>query len=203
MVDPPKKLALATNNSHKVRELRQLLEGWEILTPSELGLDGFDPAETGDSFRANALIKAQALFDRIHMPSLADDSGLVVSALGGEPGIYSARYGGKGLTDRERALLVLEKMQGQSFRSARFQASLCYVDPSGSHFFDGIVEGEIGSLYQEGGGFGYDPIFFYPPFQRYFSELSSEEKNSISHRGKALQKFLDFLPGSTNSQSNH
>jgi XTP/dITP diphosphohydrolase len=189
------KLALASGNQHKILELASLLSplGWDVSSPKDLGVVNFDPEETGSSFEENAHIKSQALFEITGLPSLADDSGLVVDALNGEPGIYSARYGGKGLNDRDRADLVLDKMSNIAKRNAYFICVLSFRDASGIYSFEGRVEGEIGNEYREGNGFGYDPIFFHPGLNRYFSEISSEEKNSISHRGIALQKFLAFI----------
>ncbi|MCC5815103.1 MAG: RdgB/HAM1 family non-canonical purine NTP pyrophosphatase [Leptospira sp.] len=189
------KLALASGNQHKIIELATLLSplGWDVSSPKDLGVLDFDPEENGVSFEENAHIKSQALFEITGLPSLADDSGLVVEALNGEPGIYSARYGGKALNDRDRAELVLEKMSNISNRNAYFICVLSFRDPTGIYSFEGIVNGKIGSNYQEGNGFGYDPIFFHPGLNRYFSEISSEEKNKISHRGIALQKFLTFI----------
>jgi XTP/dITP diphosphohydrolase len=190
-----KKLALATGNSHKLSELKLILEkfSWEVYSPLELGVIGFSPIEDGTSFQENASIKSNALFQLTKIPSLADDSGLIVNALNGEPGIYSARYGGEGLSDRERALFLLDRMCNKSDRSAKFVCCLAYTDTSGTIFFDGFVEGEIGKNYVDGGGFGYDPIFFYPPKNCHFSELSPKEKNSLSHRGIALKKFSNYI----------
>lgn len=166
---------------------------WDVYSPLDLGVKEFSPIEGGQSFQENASIKSNALFHLTNIPSLADDSGLIVNALNGEPGIYSARYGGEGLSDRDRALFLLDNMDGRSDRSAIFACSLAFTDKSGTIFFDGFVEGEISNQYMDGGGFGYDPIFFYPPKNCHFSELSPEEKNSLSHRGIALKKFLYYI----------
>lgn len=190
------KIAIATNNPHKVQEILMYLQplGMEIATPQSLGIRDFSPNEVGTTFPENAKIKALALFQKTGIPSLADDSGLVIPALGNEPGVYSARYGGENLTDKERCHLILEKLSFTNNREAYFVCCLCYIDEKGKeNLFEDTVYGVIGKEYRKGREFGYDPIFYYPPLGKYFSELTEEEKNSISHRGKALQKFTNFL----------
>ncbi len=128
------------------------------------------------------------------IPSLADDSGICVDSLEGQPGVYSARFGGTNLNDRQRAELLLEKLKFESNRIARFVSVISFTNAEGTVQFEGRVEGEISKIYNESGqGFGYDPIFFYPPLNRCFSELNMEEKNKISHRSKALLKFIHYL----------
>lgn len=174
---------------------------YQVLTPRDIGLKDFAPVEDGSSFAENAQIKSQALFQATGLPSLADDSGLAVDALGGEPGVHSARFGGNdSFTDRDRANLVLEKLLDTSPRTARFVCVLAYTTNAGTDFFEGKVEGEITRDWVSGGGFGYDPIFYYPPLGKTFSQLTGEEKNLVSHRGKALQKFMEFLSNSSNNQ---
>lgn len=189
-------LAVATNNQHKLIEIKNYLNplGIQVLSPKDLGILDFLPLETGQTFCENAKIKSYELYSQTKLPSLADDSGLIVLGLNYEPGVYSARYGGENLTDKERCKLILEKMKSVSNREAYFECCLCYTKSSGECiFFSGTVMGEIGTEYMLGREFGYDPIFFYPPKGCYFSEISEEEKNLISHRGKALKKFIEYL----------
>ncbi|EKR66682.1 non-canonical purine NTP pyrophosphatase, RdgB/HAM1 family [Leptospira weilii str. 2006001853] len=191
-----KQIAFATNNQHKVREVGFILSelGIQILTPNDLRIS-FNVEETGFTFAENALIKARELFRLTKLPSIADDSGICVSALGGEPGIYSARFGGPSLKDEDRALLLLEKMKENSDRRAHYICVIAYVDETTEQSFEGRCEGIISKEYDRIGmyGFGYDPIFIYPPFQKPFSQVSEAEKNSVSHRRKALEGFLKFL----------
>ncbi|EMJ63604.1 RdgB/HAM1 family non-canonical purine NTP pyrophosphatase [Leptospira sp. P2653] len=191
-----KQIAFATNNQHKVREVGFILSelGIQILTPNDLRIS-FNVEETGFTFAQNALIKARELFRLTKLPSIADDSGICVSALGGEPGIYSARFGGPSLKDEDRALLLLEKMKENSDRRAHYICVIAYVDETTEQSFEGRCEGIISKEYDRIGmyGFGYDPIFIYPPFQKPFSQVSEAEKNSVSHRRKALEGFLKFL----------
>ncbi|UPY79796.1 RdgB/HAM1 family non-canonical purine NTP pyrophosphatase [Leptospira weilii] len=191
-----KQIAFATNNQHKVREVGFILSelGIQILTPNDLRIS-FNVEETGFTFAQNALIKARELFRLTKLPSIADDSGICVSALGGEPGIYSARFGGPSLKDEDRALLLLEKMKENSDRRAHYTCVIAYVDEAAEESFEGRCEGIISKEYDRIGmyGFGYDPIFIYPPFQKPFSQVSEAEKNSVSHRRKALEGFLKFL----------
>ncbi|WP_061221970.1 RdgB/HAM1 family non-canonical purine NTP pyrophosphatase [Leptospira weilii] len=191
-----KQIAFATNNQHKVREVGFILSelGIQILTPNDLRIS-FNVEETGFTFAENALIKARELFRLTKLPSIADDSGICVSALGGEPGIYSARFGGPSLKDEDRALLLLEKMKENSDRRAHYTCVIAYVDETAEQSFEGRCEGIISKEYDRIGmyGFGYDPIFIYPPFQKPFSQVSEAEKNLVSHRRKALEGFLKFL----------
>ncbi|PJZ67227.1 non-canonical purine NTP pyrophosphatase, RdgB/HAM1 family [Leptospira wolffii] len=190
-----KSLAIASNNSHKVREILSILAplGFQLQTPKELGLD-FGPEETGTTFRENAFIKARELFVLSKLPSLADDSGICVEALGGEPGVYSARFGGEGLDDEGRTRLLLQKMVGKENRNAKYVCGIALVSKQGEFYFEGECHGLIAEDYDtSGNGFGYDPIFFYPPFQARFSQISEERKNSVSHRKKALDLLTDYL----------
>ncbi|TGN00430.1 RdgB/HAM1 family non-canonical purine NTP pyrophosphatase [Leptospira yasudae] len=191
-----KQLALATNNSHKVKEVGFILSelGVQVLTPKDLNVS-FDAEETGVTFAENALIKARELHRITKLPSIADDSGICVSALNGEPGVHSARFGGPGLDDKGRALLLLEKLEGNTNRSAHYSCVIAYVDDTTERTFEGKCEGIIAEEYDTIGiyGFGYDPVFIYPPFQKPFSQVSESEKNSVSHRRKALEGLLTFL----------
>ncbi|EKS07091.1 RdgB/HAM1 family non-canonical purine NTP pyrophosphatase [Leptospira santarosai] len=191
-----KQIAFATNNQHKVKEVDSILFelGIQILTPKDLKIS-FNAEETGSTFAENALIKARELFRLTKLPSIADDSGICVSALGGEPGVYSARFGGPGLKDEDRALLLLEKMKGKSDRKAHYVCVIAFVDETTERIFEGGCEGIISEEYDRVGiyGFGYDPIFIYLPFQKPFSQVPESEKNSVSHRKKALEGLSKFL----------
>lgn len=185
---------IATGNAHKVRELEELLEplGIPVKTPKSIGLS-LDVDETGVTFRENAALKAKAFGKASGLPCLADDSGLVVDALNGEPGVFSARYGGEGLDDTRRVQLLLRNLAGVEapLRTARFVCSLAFLTPDSDEprFFEGIAEGRI--LFEPRGtaGFGYDPVFEDPATGKSYAELSSEEKNERSHRARALKLF--------------
>lgn len=180
---------LASNNRKKLDELREILSGLgaEVVSQREAGLD-LEAEETGTTFEENALIKARAACVALNEPSIADDSGLVVEALDGAPGVYSARYGGC-KTDPERIALLLKNMEGKENRKAKFVSCIACVFPSGDVLTArGECEGEIALKPTGNGGFGYDPIFLLPD-RRTMAELSREEKNALSHRGRALRKF--------------
>ena len=185
------RFVLASNNKGKLREMKELLGdlGIEILSQKEAGLD-IEVEENGSTFRENAMIKARAACEALGIPAIADDSGLCVDALNGEPGIYSARYGGEGLDDKEKYRLLLKNMEGKSDRNAQFVCAIVCVMPDGEVIDAwGECPGEILYAPQGDGGFGYDPVFYVPEFARSMAELSMSEKNSISHRGKALREF--------------
>ncbi|WP_409035633.1 RdgB/HAM1 family non-canonical purine NTP pyrophosphatase [Leptospira kanakyensis] len=191
-----KTLAFASGSEHKWKEMQMLLApfGYEVVLPKDLGLS-FSPEETENSFTGNSFIKSKELYRLTGLPSFADDSGISVPALGGEPGVYSARFGGPGLTDRERAEFLLQKLGGNTNREAYYSCVVSYVDSGNAVSFEGRVDGIISADYDIEGkyGFGYDPIFFYPPFHKRFSEVPESEKNTVSHRKKAMELFLDWL----------
>ncbi len=189
------KLILASNNKDKLREFKEILEplGYEIRSQREEGIN-IEAEETGDTFFENSAIKARAVYDIAHCPVISDDSGLEVDYLGGEPGVYSARYGGEDVDDIGRCYLVLDKLAGvpDEKRTARFVAVISYIDENGElSQFKGTIEGRIG--YERIGehGFGYDPIFMVG--DKSTAQLDPEEKNKISHRGKALMMLKEFL----------
>lgn len=193
-------LALATGNQHKIQELKSLLKPLKIQLygANEILNKALEVEENGKDFSANAAIKAHAYFQVCQMPVLADDSGLVVDALEGAPGIHSARFGGPGLNDLDRCHLLLDKLQGIPFvkRTARFVCvlALCTEDSDGKggmYFFDGIAEGYIMEKMEGTNGFGYDPLFYDAELKESFANISAIEKNKRSHRGKAIQKLLD------------
>lgn len=187
-------IILATKNKHKTKEIAAVLGSSVQL--QDLTTIGFEKeiVENGSSFSENALIKCQTIYEATHRPVLADDSGLCVAALGGEPGIYSARFGGEKLTDVERYELLLEKMKGRADRDAAFVCALAlYLSPS--RFF--LVQEACHGLILESpcgtGGFGYDPIFFFPFYGRSLAQLTKEEKNAVSHRGKAVRAMKMWI----------
>ncbi len=185
------KMVLASKNPHKLTEMAAILSqlGVEVVLESEVGID-VDVEETGETFEENAALKAQAVMEASGLPAIADDSGLCVTALGGGPGVYSARYGGEGLTDRQRYELVLSGLSGQLDRSAKFVSCICCVFPNGDRLTArGECPGIIAYAPQGEDGFGYDPVFFVPEKRKTFAQMTGEEKNAISHRGRALEKF--------------
>ena len=190
------KLILASNNANKLKEFRSLVADLdiELLSQKEAGCD-FEVEETGTTFEENAYLKASAVTEATGIAAVADDSGLCVDALGGEPGIYSARYGlGHAASDEERYRYLLQKMEGVEDRSARFVCCICCTFPDGSVIRSrGECEGEILLAPKGQNGFGYDPVFHPLCLDKSMAELSREEKNAISHRGKALRAFIKEL----------
>ncbi len=189
-----KRLVLSTGNPGKRREMEALLAplGVTLCLPSDWGVP-FDPVEDGETFLENARIKAEAAMAITGLPALADDSGLVVDALGGAPGIHSARYGGPGLTQDEKNAHLLAAMEGQSLRTARFVCALVCLFPDGRELTaEGVCEGVLLESPRGQNGFGYDPLFFLPEMGRGMSELSDEEKNAVSHRGRAVRALIDI-----------
>ena len=190
------KLILASNNANKLKEFRSLVADLdiELLSQKEAGCD-FEVEETGTTFEENAYLKAFAVTEATGISAVADDSGLCVDALGGEPGIYSARYGlGHAASDEERYRYLLQKMEGVEDRSARFVCCICCTFPDGSVIRSrGECEGEILLAPKGQNGFGYDPVFHPLCLNKSMAELNPEEKNAISHRGKALRAFIEEL----------
>ena len=190
-----KRFVLASHNPEKIREMEAILHnlGVDIFTPMEAGiLAGVE--ETGTTFEENALLKAKAVCRATGLPAIADDSGLCVDALNGGPGIYSARYGGEDLDDAGRRALLLESMRGGANRRARFVCAVACVFPNGDVLTtEGTCEGIIAFTALGTGGFGYDPLFLYPPLGKTFAQISAEEKAAVSHRGKALAAMADKL----------
>lgn len=194
-----KKVVIATNNAHKVEEIRTALdfEGWEFLTLSQC--DPYDePVEDADTFAGNALIKALAAHEHTGLAALADDSGLVVDALGGAPGVYSARYAGVHGDDAANNDKLLRELDGvaDEERTARFVCSLAFVDEDGTQTCaSGTIEGRIAHGLSGEGGFGYDPLFLPDEFAgtKSLAEVTQDEKNAISHRGNALRVLKERL----------
>ncbi len=191
MIDRP--LVLATRNKGKIAEFKTLLSGFPIEMKS---LNDFGPipevVEDGKTFEDNAYKKAHFTAKVLGFPALADDSGLVVEALGGQPGVFSARYAGEGAGDEANILKLLKAMEGVSDRRAAFECVIALAVPRGPALvYGGRCEGEIARDRTGKNGFGYDPVFFYQPLAKTFAEMSQEEKNRVSHRGKAMAKLLD------------
>jgi len=187
-------VVLATHNDHKVTELRRILDGLPIDLRGGGDLDFPDVDETGETFRENALLKARACAAATGLPAVADDSGLVIDALEGEPGVRSARYAGSHGNDRANLQLVLDRLGDSKQRSARFVCVAALVLPDGHHVSEiGTMEGEITHEPRGEGGFGYDPIFRAKGQQRTNAELSPHEKDAISHRGAAFRALLPHL----------
>ncbi len=192
------KIVLASKNHHKLEEIAQILNplGIELVLQSEL-CPALDVEETGTTFEENSFLKAEAVMKATGLPALADDSGLSVDALGGEPGIYSARYGNDpSLDDKGRYELLLKNMEHipQGDRTARFVCVITLVYPDGKSLqVRGEAVGEILRGPRGNGTFGYDPIFYYPPLEKSFGEMQAMEKNAVSHRANALKLFCEKL----------
>ena len=188
------KIIAATKNKNKLREFGEILKGFEIISQDEAGVD-IDVEETGTTFEENSLLKARAIFEATGITAIADDSGLCVDALGGEPGVYSARYGGEGYDDEGRVQLLLKNMKEipEEKRTARFVCAITMVGKEGIITARGECEGKIDYSPKGENGFGYDPVFFVEKYGKTMAEISPEEKNSISHRGKALKIFAEKL----------
>jgi len=199
------KILIATTNSAKVAEYLRLLAGilLELTTPVLENVT-HHPEETGSTFEENALLKARFYSRATGLVALADDSGLEVDALGGSPGVRSARFGGPDATDQDRNRLVLMELEGvpQAQRSARFRCVIALVWPNGrQETFDGTCEGYIASRPSGDAGFGYDPIFYYPELGKTFGEVDPDVKNRHSHRGKAARKVLQRLKEAASAAS--
>ena len=188
-----KKLVLASNNKHKVKEIKAILSDYEVLTLNDVGID-IDVEETGTTFSENAYIKAKTIYDIVGMATIADDSGLMVDALGGSPGVYSARYSGEHGNDHENNLKVLRELSGVENRDAKFVSAIVMIDTDGSEYsVIGETKGKILLDYDGEGGFGYDPIFYSYELNKSFGRATPEEKNSVSHRRKALDNLAISL----------
>lgn len=203
MSDRPMRIVFATTNPHKLRELDQVLAplGVEVVGLEQLGRDVPEPVEDATTFEGNARIKAQAYAEALRMRCLAEDSGLEVDALGGAPGVHSARYAGVGATraekDRANNEKLLRELAGQAGddRRARFVCTMCLADADGRVLFEtrGTYEGIIGEAPRGQNGFGYDPLLYIPELEKSSAELSPEQKNARSHRGQAARALAAYL----------
>ncbi|HOJ66667.1 MAG TPA: non-canonical purine NTP diphosphatase [Paludibacteraceae bacterium] len=188
-----KKLVFATNNLHKLQEVRAILDGKvQIQSLSEIGCLDEIP-ETADTLEGNALLKAKFVYDRFQLDCFADDTGLEIEALGGEPGVFSARYAGLEHDSYKNRMKVLRLMEQQTNRKAQFRTVIALVLQGKEYLFEGKVEGVITREPRGEGGFGYDSIFVPNGYEQTFAELSAEQKNQISHRAHAVKKFADFI----------
>lgn len=188
-----KRIVFATNNKHKLAEVSQMLGNqFELLSLADIGFSG-DIPETQATIEGNALQKSQYIYDRFKMDVFADDTGLEIDALNGEPGVYSARYAGLNCSFEDNCNKVLNNLKNQSNRKAQFKTIISLIINGNETQFEGIVKGEILSEYQGSDGFGYDPIFKPLGFEESFAEMTSDQKNAISHRGIATRKLIDFL----------
>lgn len=191
-----RQIVFASNNSHKLRELREILgEGFEVLGLADIGCHD-DIPETAETFEGNALLKARFVKEHYGYDCFADDSGLEVDALGGAPGVRSARFAGVDHDDEANNRLLLEKLAGlrADERSARFRTAICLLEgDSAPRYFNGAVEGHILEAPCGTAGFGYDPLFAPDGWSRTFAEASGEEKDAVSHRGRAVRALIGYL----------
>ena len=189
-----KELVFATNNAHKLEEIRAILgDKMHILSLNDINCHE-DIPETADTLEGNAALKAEYIFTHYGKDCFADDTGLEVEALDGAPGIYSARYaGGDGHDSEANMTKLLENMEGKDNRKARFRTAICLIEGGEKYFFDGIVNGEIIRARRGASGFGYDPIFMPEGYSDTFAEMGNDEKNKISHRARAVAKLCEYL----------
>ena len=187
------KIVFATNNAHKLSEVAQVVgEKFELVTLRECGITE-DIPENEATLEGNALAKARYVYARTGLNCFADDTGLEVDALGGEPGVRSARYATDGHDDEANKRLLLERMQGVENRAAQFRTAVALIMDGKEYLFEGVVRGDIATEEHGEGGFGYDPLFFPEGGEKTFAEMSSKAKNEISHRGRAVRKLAEFL----------
>lgn len=188
-----KKIVFATNNAHKLNEVRAVLKNFaEVISLAELNCFD-DIPETGSTLKENAIIKAKYIQTKYGFDCFADDTGLEVDALNGEPGVYSARYAGKEQNANENMKKLLLNLSGKENRQARFRTVIAYVEGEEIHFFEGVIEGQIIDNPRGVAGFGYDPVFVPNSYDVTFAEMGSDEKNRISHRAIAVRKLADFF----------
>lgn len=187
-----KKLVFATHNLHKLEEIRNILKNYGVIGLPDIGCHE-DIVEDADDLQGNAKIKADFVTSNFHLDCFADDTGLEVEALGGAPGVYSARYAGEGCSYHDNVVKLLKALDGVENRKARFRTVIALNINGEQYFFEGIVNGKILTEEHGEGGFGYDPIFQPDGFDKSFSEMEMDEKNKISHRGRATAKLVEFL----------
>ncbi len=189
-----KEIMIATSNAHKVEEFREMLGPLGIQVRSLLDLEEkVEIEETGTTFAENAMIKALSIHERLGIPVISDDSGLEVDAMDKAPGVYSARFLGYDTPYEEKNQYIMDQVKGKT-RTARYVCAIAYVEEDGAgHVFTGVVEGEIADHARGEKGFGYDPIFYYPPYDATLAEVSEEKKNAISHRGRALAQLIAYM----------
>ena len=187
------KLIFATNNKHKLAEVQNILkEYYSVVGLHDIGCD-YDIPETATTLEGNALLKAKYVWDNYKTPCFADDTGLEVDALNGEPGVYSARYAGEQKSSDDNITKLLIQLKGTNNRKAQFRTSIAYIEDEREYLFDGIIKGEIIDSRKGTSGFGYDPIFVPEGYTQTFAELGDDVKNKISHRALAIKQLQDFL----------
>ena len=188
-------IIVATNNQGKVKEIKNILYPHNVMSQIEIGVD-IDVEETGTTFEENAFLKARALKPYTQCAIIADDSGLMVDYLNGDPGVFTARYAGENTTPMQGIEKLLKNMEGVPFedRGAKFVSVIALIWPDGSEYsFEGECSGYITNIIKGENGFGFDPIFYYPPFDKTFAEISDDAKNEVSHRSAAISKLKEFL----------
>jgi len=192
-MNKPMTLVIATGNPGKTAEIRDMLEGFPVNIKNLSDFGPIPPVEEdGETFDDNAYKKASFISKVLGLPALADDSGLLVEALGGAPGVYSARYAGENATDRQRYTKLLNEMEGMTNRRAAFECVISIAVPPGAALtYEARCEGIIAQKPAGEHGFGYDPVFYYPPLEKTFAQLTRAEKSRVSHRGKALQELKE------------
>lgn len=191
-----KKLVFATNNAHKLDEIRAILgDKIEVLSLKDINCDA-DIPETADTLEGNAALKAEYIYKNYGLDCFADDTGLEVEALGGAPGVYSARYaGGDGHDSEANMRKLLQELDGKQNRKAQFRTAICLIEKGKEHLFEGIVKGSIIEQKRGASGFGYDPVFMPEGYEETFAEMGNAEKNKISHRARAVEKLCEYLNG--------
>lgn len=190
-----KPLMIATANAHKVEEFCRMLEplGYEVHSLLDCE-QSFEIAETGTTFQENALIKARTVYEKLHIPVISDDSGLAVNAMNGGPGIYSARFMGYDSDYNVKNQAIIDAVAQGDDKGAQYVCAIAFVEENGQeHVFTGTVEGEISSEMTGTNGFGYDPIFYYPPYGTTLADVSEEQKNQVSHRYRALKQLIAYM----------
>ena len=188
-----KQIVFATNNAHKLSEIRKIMgQEWSVLSLAEIGCEA-DIAETAETLQGNAEIKARYVKEHFGYDCFADDTGLLVDALNGAPGVYSARYAGAECDSAKNMALLLENLKGETNRKAHFSTVIALIIGEELKFFEGRVDGEILETAEGDKGFGYDPIFRPEGYDGSFATMSGDEKNAISHRGRAIAKLIKFL----------
>ena len=188
-----KKLVFATNNLHKLTEIKAILgEQIDILSLNDINCH-VDIPETANTLEDNAKMKAEYIYNHYHLDCFADDTGLEVKALNGAPGIYSARYAGEGHDSQANMKKLLENLKGITNREAQFRTAICLIEGGEEHLFEGLVKGKIIEEKRGEAGFGYDPVFVPDGYDQTFAELGEDIKNQISHRARAVEKLCDYL----------
>ena len=187
-----KELIFASNNGHKLEEVRVILSGISVKSSGEAGIAEEIP-ETGNTLEENVFLKANFVYRKTNSPCFADDTGLFVDALNGEPGVFSARFAGENCTSHDNIVKLISLMKNKTNRSAHFKTVICLVKNGTGNYFEGVISGSISHEPRGTNGFGYDSVFIPEGYSKTFAELEPEEKNSLSHRAKAVKKMKEFL----------